>query len=137
VSQDRYLAGPQPEECPPKAAVAGQLTPGLSLVVGRHIGMVVVTVTGDLDHAGCQVLEAVLTDLIEGQGNLTVAVDLGKATIEPEALWVFIVAAGQARRRGATLVLQGAPANTQAALQAQGYGDLVEVLPRTPTPSRA
>lgn len=90
----------------------------------------VVTVEGELNLAGCQLLENVLTDLIEGQGNLTVAVDLGKAIVEPDALMVFIDAARQARRLGTKFVLQEAPTDTHEALRSGGFADLVEVLPR-------
>jgi anti-anti-sigma factor len=99
-------------------------------VVGRGLGTVVVTVEGELDLAGCQLLESVLTDLIEGQGNLTVAVDLSKAIVEPEALMVFVDAAHQARRVGTKFVLKEPPTETHEALRSGGFDDLVEVLPR-------
>jgi len=104
--------------------------PDLSLVVGRGIGTVVVTGGGKLNLAGCELLENVLLDLIEGQGNLTVAVDLGQAIVEPEALMVFITAARTARRRGTRFILQEPPADAHEALLSEGHGDLVEVLPR-------
>jgi len=91
---------------PPDVAGDDRLTPNLSLVVGRGQGMVEVTVGGELDLAGCELLQGVLTDLIEGQGNLTVAVDLGRAIVEPEALIVFIEAARQALRRGTKFILK-------------------------------
>jgi anti-anti-sigma factor len=104
--------------------------PNLSLVVGRALGTVVVTLEGELNLAGCEVLENVLTDLIEGQGNLTVAVDLSKAIVEPEALMVFIDTARQARRVGTTFVLKEPPTDTHEALRSGGFDDLVEILPR-------
>lgn len=90
----------------------------------------VVTVEGDLDRAGYPLLEGVLTDLIEGQGNLTVAVDLGKATVDPVAMVVFIEAARQARRLGTKLILRELPIETHDALEREGYGEQIEVLPR-------
>jgi len=106
------------------------MTPNLSLVVGRGLGTVVVTVKGELDLAGCELLQGVLTDLIEGQGNLTVAVDLGRAMVEPEAVMVFIDAARQAHRRGTKFILKEPPTDTHQALQSGGFDELVEVLPR-------
>jgi anti-anti-sigma factor len=104
--------------------------PNLAVLVGRGHGSVVVTVEGELDVAGCRQLEGVLTDLIEGQGNLTVAVDLGKAIVEPVALVVFIGAARQARRRGTKLILREPPAETRDALESEGYGEQIEMFPR-------
>ena len=90
----------------------------------------VVTVEGELDLAGCRRLEGVLTDLIEGQGNVTVAVDLGKAVVEPGALVVFIEAARQARRLGTKFILKEPPTETHDALESEGYGEQIEMLPR-------
>jgi len=77
----------------------------LSLVVGRSQGTVVVTVAGDLDGAALARLEDVLADLIDGQGNLTVAVDLTCAVAAPHALEAF-VSAQQERFRGTNLTLR-------------------------------
>lgn len=104
--------------------------PNLSVVVGRGLGTVVVTVEGEVTLASCQLLEGVLTDLIEGQGNLTVAVDLGKAIVEPEALMVFIQAARQARRRGTRFILREPPAEAHEALRSGAFEDPMEVVPR-------
>jgi len=104
--------------------------PNLSLVVGRDLGTVVVTVDGELSLASCQLLETVLTDLIEGQGNVAVAVDLATAIVEPNALMVFVDAARQARRRGTRFLLKEPSPDTHQALESAGYGELVEVLPR-------
>jgi anti-anti-sigma regulatory factor len=91
---------------------------------------VVVTVEGELDLVGCRQLEGVLTDLIQGQGNLTVAVDLGKAVVEPVAVVVFIEAARQARRLGTKFILREPPSETHDALESEGYGEQIEMLPR-------
>jgi hypothetical protein len=61
-----------------------------TFVIGRAFGTVVVTVRGDLDAAALGRLDGVLTDLIAGQGNLAVSVDLTRATGEPEALHAFV-----------------------------------------------
>jgi anti-anti-sigma factor len=128
VSDDGHRTAGDADRWPP--VFPDNELPNLSLVVGRGLGTVVVTVEGELDVAGCRLLEGVLTDLIEGQGNLTVAVDLGKAMVEPEALIVFIDAARQARRRGTKFVLKEPPTETHDALESEGYGETIEVLPR-------
>ena len=102
----------------------------LSLTVGRARGTVVVTVDGALDPDGCERLGDVLTDLIEGQGNLAVTVDLERAVVEPASVAVFAAAALRARRHGAKFVLNEAPAHTHEALRYRGLDDVLEVLPR-------
>ena len=104
--------------------------PRLSLAVGRGLGTVVVTVDGEVDLAGCELLEAVLMDLIEGQGDLAVVVDLGEAAVEPEALMVFVAVAKHARRQGTKFLLKEPPTDTREALQTGGFGELMEVVPR-------
>lgn len=106
------------------------MTPALSLVIGRAVGTVVVTVEGALNLEGSALLARVLTDLIEGQGNLAVAVDLGTAIVDPVAVTVFADAAKRASERGARFILEKPPIETHEALRARGFGDLVEVLPR-------
>jgi anti-anti-sigma regulatory factor len=130
VSPDTGPPDPETGAWPPDNAAPGPPPPNLSLVVGRDLGTVVVTVGGELASSGCELLQGVLTDLIEGQGNLTVAVDVGKATVEPDALVVFIDAARRARRHGARFVVKEPPTDTLEALQSRGFDDLVEVLPR-------
>lgn len=118
-----------PEAWPGASGGRGPLTPNLSLVVGRALGTVVVTVDGELNLESCQLLESLLSDLIEGQGNLAVAVDLTRATIEPEAVSLFVEAARRAGRHGTKLVLKALPADAHDALRSGGLSDLVEILP--------
>src|SRR4051794_4742841 len=61
-----------------------------TLVIGRALGTVVVTVGGDLDATAIDRLERVLTDLIDGQGNLAVAIDLSRAVATPRAVDTFV-----------------------------------------------
>lgn len=73
-----------------------------SLVVCRCDGTVVVTLGGKLDAAAAELLELVLTDLVEGQGNRAVEIDLEEdCVLGPEALWVMRGMAERARRLGA------------------------------------
>ena len=75
-------------------------------------------------------LEGLLTDLIDGQGNLAVAVDLGRATVEPAAQPVLIDAARRARRHCARFILKEPSDATREALRSVGLGYAVEVQPR-------
>jgi len=99
-------------------------------VVGRALGTVVVTVDGALNLESSELLARVLSDLIEGQGNLAVAVDVGKAIVDVEVVTVFAEAAKRASERGAKFILEKPSIETHEALEARGYGDLVEVRPR-------
>lgn len=117
---------------PPGIGDAVPSTANLSLVVGRGLGTVVVTVDGELDLPGCERLRRVLSDLIEGQGNRAVAVDLAKAIVEPNALDVFIDAAHQSRRQGTRFILKEPPTDTHEALHSAGFGDLIDIRPRRP-----
>jgi anti-anti-sigma regulatory factor len=96
------------------------VTPSASLVVGRALGTVVVTVDGALDGAGSRRLGQLLIDLIDGQGNTAVAVDLGKATVGPAAVAVFLDAGRRADRHGTTFVLQAPAPEAHRTLRSVG-----------------
>src|SRR5437763_877240 len=67
---------------------------GLSIVIGRFLGTVVVTLRGTLDTLAATRLAATLQDLIEGQGNLAIALDLrGLRQVAPSGLRVLSAAA--------------------------------------------
>lgn len=91
------------------------------IVVSRFHGTVVVTIHGDLDGLRAGDLGYMLADLVDGQGNRSIIVDLHDATaLDPRWLSVFTDAAARAARRGATLTLKGAPTKLDAALRRQG-----------------
>jgi hypothetical protein len=133
VSGDVAWSAPSEEPWPPGGAPTD--LPNLALAVGRDFGSVLVTVEGELDVAGSRLLEGVLTDLIEGQRNVTVAVDLGRAIVDPGALVVFVEAARQARLFGTKLILKEPPTETHHALESEGYGEQIEMLPRRAPPA--
>lgn len=89
--------------------------------VSRYHGTVVVTIHGDLDGLRAGDLGYMLADLIDGQGNRSIIVDLHDATaLDPRWLSVFTDAVARAARRGASLSLKGAPASLDASLRRQG-----------------
>jgi len=101
---------------------------GLELVVDRALGIVVVTARGTLDDAGSRAVEALLGNLIDVQGQLSVVVDLrGVTRADPGCLAVFVVAHGWTQLRGGQLVLAGVHDRLAAALDAAGVSRLVKV----------
>lgn len=82
------------------------VTAGFSIVVGRFLGTVVVTLAGTLDTLAATRLAATLKDLIDGQGNLAIALDLrGVCQVAPSGLQVLSAAAAGIERRGGRLWL--------------------------------
>jgi anti-anti-sigma regulatory factor len=95
------------------------------IVIGRYQATVVVTVHGELDLPKAAHLSYVLADLIDGQGNLSLIVDLHDATAEAERVVVFVDAAERANRRGAAMRLSEPPALLHQALRQRGLDHLV------------
>ena len=97
------------------------------IFVSRYQGTVLVAIHGDLDGPRAGDVGYMLADLIDGQGNRSVMVDLRAATAtDPKWLSVFDDAVARAGRRGATLTLHDAPAELEAALKRRGL-DSVDV----------
>ena len=92
-----------------------------SIVIGRYRGTVVVTVHGDLDPTRAAHLGLMLTDLIDGQGNLSLIVDLRDATATDAAsVAVFTDAAERANRHGGVITLNEPPDVLEQALRQRG-----------------
>ena len=108
------------------ADLAAPQAPRFSVVIGRRLGTVMVTVHGEVDTPRANRLGHILADLIDGQGNLSLVVDLHDATAaDADSLSVFVEAAERARRRGGTVTLAEAPADLGAALQLRGLDRFV------------
>lgn len=81
----------------------------LTIKIGRRFSTVVVALRGRFDTLGATRLAAVFDDLIDGQGNLAIAVELGDVhSVAPASLQVLAAAASRLERRGGTLSLVGA-----------------------------
>jgi len=73
-------------------------------VVGRFQGTVVVTLHGDVDEDASAALARVLVDLVDGQGNLDVALDLDDVdAIDASGLQALSAAASTIFGRGGEL----------------------------------
>lgn len=106
---------------------AGKATGG-AIVVGRALGTVIVTVHGRIDLIPAAALTAVLDDLIDGQGNLAIVVDLRDVPwIDGAGVHVLASAAERIEVRGGELRLGGPSGVLADALSFAGLGRLVSV----------
>jgi hypothetical protein len=89
------------------------------VVVGRYQGTVMVTVHGELDAPKVAHLRLLLADLVEGQGNISVVVDLQDATAaagDPNGVEIF---AAEATHRRHAVVVVAQPSSGVVARPAQ------------------
>jgi anti-anti-sigma factor len=99
--------------------------PHFWLAITRALGTVVVTIHGRLDRTASRQLDGVLTDLIDGQGNLDVVADLWDVkAIEGDSLAVFESAVAGARSRGGRLRLARPPLGVRQLLESMGLTTL-------------
>ena len=107
--------------------------PGFSVAMSRALGMVVVTVHGELGAATSGQLRYILWDLIHQQGNRRVVLDLRDMTVGDGAdLELFVEAARRAREGGGYLTLSEP---CPAAVAAFARAGLIEALDVEPTGS--
>lgn len=116
----------------PAPGVAG-LVPGpfppaypLSMAVGRAMGTVVVTLRGALDRSGSTLVDDILVDLIDNQGNLTLIVDVRALDCDDGAcLEPFRRATLSATRMGGTLTVADPSDALRVLLESSGLGAAV------------
>lgn len=90
----------------PRLRVVPSRRAGVS--ISRADGTVLLALRGVVDGATAGWLEHVLDDLVEGQGNRTVAVDVRRvAAVDTSVLDLLVWAAQRVATRGGHLVLQG------------------------------
>ena len=77
-----------------------------SMSIERAGNKVIVSVRGVLDAQATPLFGHFLEDLIDGQGNLDVVIDLRDvASVDPDTVDVLVHAAGRMKSRGGSLVL--------------------------------
>lgn len=129
MTPDRYRqhsAAPRVNGGPPVVVEApGSVGPSGSLVIGRFLGTVMVTVHGELDVAAAKALTRTLRDLIEA-GSFTVVVDLDDAAgIDRLGVEALAAVAHRIARRGGVPRLARPPGAVFDALVFAGLGSLV------------
>lgn len=108
--------------------VTGGQGAGGAIVVGRFLGTVVVTVHGKVDLIKAAALAGVLDDLIDGQGNLAMVVDLRDVSwIDGAGMHVLASAMERIETRGGELRLGGPSAAMADALVVSGLGRLISI----------
>lgn len=91
---------------------------------------VVVAVSGELDVATAPVLRARLSDLIENQGNMSLAIDMKNLTfMDSTGVHVLVQASSQLRARGGQLKLTSVPPSTYRLLTFCGITRILPVEP--------
>ncbi len=89
-----------------------------SVTVGRSDGRVVVRVGGELDAYSSPQLRSTLLDLIDGQGNLALVIDLANLEfIDSTGLSVLMTAVRRSRAHGGDVVLRHPKASTMRLLR--------------------
>ena len=125
-----------------RARSRGPAAPHGSLAVGRYMGTVIVTLHGDLHLRASAALADAFRDLIDGQGNLAIVVDLGDVDgIDRYGVNVLASAATRMAERGGALRLSGPTNAVFAVLSRAGLAHLVTIpaeqshrpQPRTPS----
>ncbi|HVF14486.1 MAG TPA: STAS domain-containing protein [Acidimicrobiales bacterium] len=104
--------------------------PNLSLVFSRALGKVIVDVHGVVDGYSAPDLKARLVDIIDGQGNRQLVLDLrGMSLIDEAGFAVLVDAQRRMRKIGGELVLSGATADVAQAFRLAGLDRVFVMTP--------
>lgn len=94
----------------------------------REDGTVVVRILGEVDLASAPVLREALIELIDGQGNLFVQLDLENLSfIDSTGIGVLVRALRSVRQKGGDLTLMNCRASTLRILEIAGLTEIFGV----------
>ena len=97
-----------------------------ALDFSRRGRSVTVAVRGDVDGASSPVLRGLLLDIVDGQGNLSVALDLSEMTfIDSAGLALLLEMHGRAVERGGTFVLRNPRPSTTKVFEMVGLAGML------------
>lgn len=103
----------------------------LLIEFSRTRGSVVVTVRGDLDVSTGHLLRKGLVDLIDGQGNLSLVLDVSRVSfIDSAGIGVLVGAHRRLRDKGGSLVLRAPSRQMAGVLDATGLSATLTVVTR-------
>ena len=110
---------------------------GFSLVFSRAFGKVVVHVHGTLDSNAAPTLKNGLADIIDGQGNRQVVLDLRRmAGVDAAGLSVIADALRRMDGYGGELLLSGPTSSVEEQLRAAGLAETFGITPEWTHPAR-
>ena len=110
--------------------------PDFSLVFGRALGKVIVSIHGPVDAHTAPELRHRLADLIDGQGNRHLVLDLrGMTRVDPAGLSVFVDAHKRMHRIAGDLVFSGPPPAIVSAFRSSGLDKIFSVTPEWSHPA--
>ena len=99
-----------------------------ALDFSRHGRSVTVAVSGEVDGSSSAVLRGLLLDIVDGQGNLSVALDLSEMTfIDSAGLSLLLEMHGRAVERGGTFVLRNPRPSTARCLEIAGMSGILTI----------
>jgi anti-anti-sigma factor len=108
-----------------------------SLAFSRALGKVIVHIHGALRADNVHELKARLVDVIEGQGNRRLVLDLRRTTlIDAAGFSVLVDALNRMQRSGGELVLSGPTSNVALAFAAAGLDKVFVITPAWAHPAR-
>jgi anti-anti-sigma factor len=108
-----------------------------SLTFSRAFGKVVVQVRGVVDASAAPALRDRLADIIDGQGNRQVVLDLRETTsIDVAGLAVVVDALMRMREYDGELVLSGPTSGVAEQLRAAGLAEVLVITPDWTHPAR-
>ena len=112
-------------------------SPEFSLVFSRALGKVIVHVYGALDANNAPSLKARLVDIIDGQGNRQVVLDLRRMTsVDADGLFVLADALKHMDDSGGELLLSGPKSDVEEQLRAVGLEKTFGITPEWTHPAR-
>lgn len=101
-----------------------------ALVFGRALGKVIVSIQGSVDARTAPELRHRLADLIDGQGNRHVVLELSATDrVDPAGLSVFVDAHKRMQKTAGELVFSSPPPSVASAFRAAGLDKIFTVTP--------
>jgi anti-anti-sigma factor len=108
-----------------------------SLVFSRALGKVIVHIQGPLDADTAPQLKARLVDVIDGQGNRHVVLDLREVSfIDAAGFSVLVNALKRMQKSGGELILSGPTSSVARSFDAAGLDTVFDITPAWAHPAR-
>lgn len=111
--------------------------PDFSLTFSRTLGCIVAHIHGPLDINNARQLDDRLADVIDGQGNRQLVLDLaGMTHVDSAGVRVLVSTLRKLQRSGGSLVLSGATSEVALTLETAGLDKVFVMTPAWDHPAR-